>query len=147
MAWAHVRVKESLKKDSSKVGGLPIFITDDTPIEDTSRFCQRLSRQTEAFNLRPTSLYIPSLLAYLLAFLLELIVLILNPLFGFKLSFQPRALVAYAGSLLMYSRLRADLHLDYEPLYNEETSFANSIKWYEKWYQSYFNGDSAKKTT
>lgn len=47
----------------------------------------------------------------------------------------------------MYSRLRADLHLDYEPMYNEETSFANSIKWYEKWYQSHFDGVKAKKNT
>lgn len=145
VAWAHVCAKQSLKRDPSKIGGFPVFITDDTPIEDTSRFCQRLSRQTKVFNLRPTSLYIPSLLAYLFAFILELFVYVLNWMFGFKLSFQPRALVSYAGSMLMYSRLRAELHLDYEPLYDESTSFAKSIVWYEKWYQSYFNGVKTKQ--
>lgn len=139
-----------MKKSPKNIAGLPVFVTDDTPIEDTSRFCQRISRRTNAFNIRPTSWSIPSLLGYFFAFLLELIVSILNPLFGTKLSFQPRALSAYAGSLLQYSRLRAELHMDYEPLYDEEQSLANSVEWYENWYKSYFNvklDQQTKKTT
>lgn len=146
MAWAHIRAKETMKKSPKNIAGLPVFITDDTPIEDTTRFCQRLSRRTDAFNLRPTSWSIPSLLGHWTAILIELIIMVLNPIFGTKLPFQPRALSAYAGSLLQYSRLRAELHMDYEPLYSEERALDESVKWYEKWYKSYFNeNDTSKK--
>jgi len=145
VAWAHIRAKQTLKNSSKNIAGLPVFVTDDTPIEDTSRFCQRLSRRTDAFNIRPTSWSLPSLLGYWLAILLELIISTLNPIFGTKLNFQPRALAAYAGSLLQYSRLRAELHMDYEPIYNEERSLDDSVKWYSAWYKSYFNKDKISK--
>lgn len=146
MAFAHVRAKETLKKAPKGIIGLPIFITDDTAIEDTSRFCQRLSRAQETFNIRPSSWSLPSLLAYFIAFLLEMIVSILNPIFGLTLHFQPRALVAYAGSMIMYCRLRADLNLDYEPFYDEDKSIANSAKWYEEWYKKEFNVSGSDNT-
>lgn len=143
VAWAHIRAMETLKNAPKNIAGLPVFVTDDTPIEDSARFCQRLSRRTNVFNIRPTSWSVPSLLGYWLAILLEMIISLLNPIFGTKLSFQPRALAAYAGSLLQYSRLRAELHMDYEPLYNEERSLDDSVKWYESWYKSHFNKDKA----
>lgn len=145
VAWAHIRAKETMKKSPKNISGLPVFVTDDTPIEDTSRFCQRMSRRTDAFNIRPTSWSIPSLLGYWLCILLEMMISLLNPIFGTKLSFQPRALAAYAGSLLQYSRLRAELHMDYEPIYTEERSLDESVKWYEKWYKSHFNMNSTSK--
>lgn len=37
----------------------------------------------------------------------------------------------------MYNRLRAAIHLDYEPIFNEEKSILNSANWYEKWYGEY----------
>lgn len=144
IAWAHIRAKETLKKSPKGIAGLPVFITDDTPIEDTSRFCQRISRATTTFNIRPTSWSLPSLFAYFFAFLLETIVSILHPIFGVKLPFQPRALASYAGSMIMYCRLRADINLDYEPLYNEEKSIQNSAIWYENWYKEHFKIESAK---
>lgn len=176
VAWAHVKAKETMKNSPKNIAGLPVFVTgylgrcfgylvvvvivsvvyllcllltDDTPIEDTTKFCQRLSRRTNAFNIRPTSWSIPSLFTHWLLILLEVIVLVLNPIFGTTLSFQPRALSAYAGSLLQYSRLRAELHMNYEPLYNEEIALDESVKWYEKWYNSYFNKNknaTAKKS-
>lgn len=147
VAWAHIRAKETMKKSPKNIAGLPVFVTDDTPIEDTARFCQRMSKRTDAFNIRPTSWSVPSLLGHWLSILLELIILALHPIFGFTLSFQPRALSAYAGSLLQYSRLRAELHMNYEPLYGEEYALAESVKWYEKWYNNYFhkNDSSTKK--
>lgn len=129
---------ETLKKAPKGIAGLPVFITDDTPVEDTSRFCQRISRAQNTFNIRPTSWTIPSFFAYFLAFLLEAIVSFLYQIFGLTLPFQPRSLVAYAGSMIMYSRLRADINMDYVPLYDEEKSIQNSAKWYEKWYQDNF---------
>lgn len=145
VAWGHICAKQTLKKSPKSIAGLPVFITDDTPIEDTSRFCQRLSRRTNAFNIRPTSWSIPSLIGYFFAFLLEMIVYVFNVLFGVKLSFQPRALSAYAGSILQYSRLRADLHMNYEPIYNEEQSLTNSVEWYEGWYKKQFDSTNSKK--
>lgn len=145
VAWAHICAKKTLKNSSKSIAGLPVFITDDTKITDTSRFCQRLSARTNAFNIRPTSWSIPSLIAYFLAFVLEMIVTALNILFDVRLSFQPRALSAYAGSILQYSRLRADLHMSYEPLFNEEQSLMNSVGWYERWYKKQFHSTDSKK--
>lgn len=126
-----------MKKSPQNITGLPVFVTDDTPIEDTARFCQRLSRRTNAFNIRPTSWSLPSLLGHWLSILLELIIqFFFHPIFGTTLSFQPRALSAYAGSLLQYSRLRAELHMNYEPRYSEEFALDESVKWYEKWYNN-----------
>lgn len=136
VAWAHICAKDTLKKQSEKIAGLPIFITDDTPIEDTTRFCQRMSRATNVFKLEPTWWSIPSFITYFMAFLLELLFkYIVYPISGFKLNFHPRAIASYAMSFIMYNRLRASIHLDYEPIYNEEKSILQSAKWYEKWYK------------
>lgn len=147
VAHGLVLAKNVMKKDSTKIGGLPVFITDDTPIEDSARFCQRLSRHTKVFNMRPTSCFIPSFVAWFSAIFIHLILAVLNPIFGIRLPFQPLAIVGYSGSILLFSRLRAELHMDYEPLFNEETSTANSVKWYEKWYESNFNGNKKLKAS
>lgn len=144
IAWAHIRAMETLKTAPKGIAGLPVFITDDTPVEDTSRFCQRISRAQDTFNIRPTSWTIPSFFAYFLAFLLESIVSFLYQICGLTLPFQPRALVGYAGSMIMYSRLRADINMDYVPLYDEEKSIQNSAKWYEKWYRKHFKVTGSK---
>lgn len=139
--------KQCLKHNPKSIAGLPVFITDDTPIEDTTRFCQRLSRHTEAFKFRQSSWYIPSMIAYFLAFLIELFISMVNKVHEYKLSFQPCALVAYAGSLLLFSRLRAELHMDYVPKYNEETSLSNSVKWYAQWYETNFKTTTKNKSS
>lgn len=144
VAWGHICAKRTLKESPKGIAGLPVFITDDTPIEDTSRFCNRLSRRTNVFNIRPSSWSIPLIFGYFIAFVLEMLVYILNLLFGVKLPFQPRALSAYSGSLLQYSRLRADIHMNYEPIYNEEQSLDNSVEWYENWYQKQFKPNASK---
>lgn len=79
---------------------------------------------------------------------MELIVqFCLNPIFGIKLHFQPRALVSYAASIIMYNRLRAAIHLDYDPIFNEEKSILNSANWYEKWYTEYCNSRTGKENS
>lgn len=146
VAWAHIRAKDTLKKQPKKIAGLPVFITDDTPIEDTTRFCQRISRATTTLKLRPTWWSVPATLTYFIAFLLELFVQLANRFYsGVKLSFQPRALVAYASSIIMFSRLRASIHLDYEPIFKEDKSILNSASWYEKWYNEYAMEKKMKK--
>lgn len=146
VAWAHIRAKDTLKKQPKKIAGLPVFVTDDTPIEDTTRFCQRISRATNTLKLRPTWWSVPAFFTYFIAFLLEFFVLLANRLYSdVKLSFQPRALVAYASSIIMFSRLRASIHLDYEPIFKEDKSILNSASWYEKWYNEYAMAKKAKK--
>lgn len=148
VAWAHIRAKDTLKNEPKKIAGLPVFITDDTPIEDTTRFCQRISRATNTLKLRPTWWSLPTFFTYFIAFLLEFFVQIANRLFtGVKLSFQPRTLVAYASSIIMFSRLRASIHLDYEPIFKEDKSILNSAGWYEKWYNDYALTKGIKKVS
>ncbi|XP_059613602.1 3 beta-hydroxysteroid dehydrogenase/Delta 5--_4-isomerase type 4 [Phlebotomus argentipes] len=135
-AWAHICAKRALGDAFArqKISGLPIFITDDTPIEDTIRFCQRISKSLpKEAKLRPTWWSLPGFLTYFLAWMLELLVLIvLKPLFGLSLPFPPRGLIAYSSSIMMYCRLRASIHLDYEPPYNEAQCIQNSASWYER---------------
>lgn len=140
VAWSLVRAKDTLKTDPNKIAGLPIFITDDSPIEDTHRFCQRISRNCNSLKLEPTWWSIPAFFTYFISFLLEMIILkFLNPFFNIKLNFSPRGIASYTSSIIMYSRLRAAIHLDYEPIYSEQKSILNSANWYEKWYQEHIN--------
>uniref|UniRef100_A0A1B0CKA8 Putative 3 beta-hydroxysteroid dehydrogenase/delta 5--4-isomerase type 1 zootermopsis nevadensis n=1 Tax=Lutzomyia longipalpis TaxID=7200 RepID=A0A1B0CKA8_LUTLO len=136
-AWAHICAKKALGDAFAcqKVSGLPIFITDDSPIEDTVRFCQRMSKSlTPEAKLKPTWWSIPGFMTYFFAWLLEFFTIcILKPLFGVSLPFPPRGLVAYSSSIMMYCRLRASIHLDYEPPFNEAQSIQNSAVWYEKY--------------
>lgn len=146
VAWAHIRAKDVLNVPDNKINALPVFITDNTPIEDTTRFCQRISRSTDKFKLRPTWWSLPAFLTYFIAFLIETSILYLNPLFpSIKLKFSPRTIIAYSSSIFMYSRLRASIHLDYEPIYNDEKSIMNSAKWYEEWYEKNIKGNGKIK--
>lgn len=136
VAWSLIRAKDTLEKSPNNIAGLPIFITDDTPMEDTTRFCQRISRSSKLINLHPSWYSIPAFISYFLCYLLEIVVkYLLHPLFKYKLSFSPRALITYLGSILLYNRLRASIQLNYEPIFNEELSITNSANWYDKWYQ------------
>uniref|UniRef100_A0A1B0CYW6 3-beta hydroxysteroid dehydrogenase/isomerase domain-containing protein n=1 Tax=Phlebotomus papatasi TaxID=29031 RepID=A0A1B0CYW6_PHLPP len=143
-AWAHICAKRSLGDAFArqKISGLPIFVTDDTPIEDTVRFCQRVSKSLpKEAKLRPSWWSLPGFLTYFLAWLLEfLIVCVLKPFFGVTLPFPPRGLVAYSSSIMMYCRLRASIHLDYEPPFNEAQSIQNSAVWYEKYRREMISG-------
>lgn len=146
VAWAHLRAKDSLDITDQKIAGLPVFITDNTPIEDTFRFCQRISRNTNSFKLRPSWWSIPAFITYFIAFLLEMFVKFLNPFFvDLKLKISPRSIASYAASILMYSRLRASIYLDYEPIYNDEKSILNSANWYEKWFEENMNNQKKLK--
>lgn len=154
-AWAHIRAMQTLTREPDAIGGLPVFISDDTPIEDTTRFCQRVSRagQRQRLRLRPTWWSLPTMLTYFAAVLLELLVRwLVRPLMlrwrrhDWRLSFSPCALVAYGGSIILFSRLRASIHLDYEPIFNEAESILRSANWYEKWYDSRY-GDADRRTT
>ncbi|EAT48210.1 AAEL000733-PA [Aedes aegypti] len=145
VAWAHLRAKDALLTKPKEISGHPVFVTDDSGIEDTTRFCQRLSRANETLKLRPSWYQIPLFLSFFLAFLLELLIKALNPIVKIKLSFPPCGLLSYMSSILLYNRIRASIYLDYEPIYGEEKAVSNAALWYEKWYQDYCQQHKLKK--
>ncbi|XP_055607558.1 NADPH-dependent 3-keto-steroid reductase Hsd3b4 [Uranotaenia lowii] len=144
-AWAHYRAKEALALKPKEIAGYPVFVTDESGIEDTTRFCQRLSRANETLKLRPSWYQIPLFLSFFLAFLLELLIKALNPIVKIKLSFPPCGLLSYMSSILLFNRIRASIYLDYEPIYSEEKAVTRSALWYEKWYQDYCQQHQLKK--
>ncbi|XP_065079851.1 3 beta-hydroxysteroid dehydrogenase/Delta 5--_4-isomerase [Ochlerotatus camptorhynchus] len=145
VAWAHVRAKEALLTKPKEISGHPVFVTDESGIEDTTRFCQRLSRANETLKLRPSWYQIPLFLSFFLAFMLELLIKALNPIVKIKLSFPPCGLLSYMSSILLYNRIRASIYLDYEPIFSEEKAVSNSALWYEKWYHDYCQERNLKK--
>ncbi|XP_066995623.2 3 beta-hydroxysteroid dehydrogenase/Delta 5--_4-isomerase type 1 isoform X2 [Anabrus simplex] len=126
-AWAHLRAKDVLLLRPSGVGGLPVFITDDTPACDLLHFAQRVTSSVDAPpRCLLTRWYVPSLLAYLVAFILELIASLLR----LRLPFPPRAVVSYLGSILYYNRLRAAILLEYSPIFTLDESNRLARKYY-----------------
>jgi len=94
--------------------GLPIFVTDDTPVNDLLTFAQKVTARADSPPRCCLSRwYIPAFVAYLIAALLEMVVLIVR----ISLPVPPRGVVAYLGSIVLYNRLRASLHLNYVPIF------------------------------
>lgn len=151
-AWAHICAKNMLKKNPEAVGGLPVFITDETHIDGTLRFIERVTGgrgpnpkipnnhpAANAYQKGQRSPYhvvawsIPMIISYLFAFLLEMIVAwVLHPLFGLILPVSPRVAISYMGSVLLFSRLRASIAMDYDPVYTMSESITKSLDYYTR---------------
>lgn len=145
VAWAHLCTKNKLKTEPKKISGLPIFITDDTPVTDAVRFTQRVNMDMEIFKIKPTSWSIPFLLCYMLAMLLELVLKVINVFTKVQVKYCPRGLLAFGSSLVLYDRLRSSISLDYEPIYSVIEGFSRSAKAYDLWYQNYRNKKNSLK--
>lgn len=126
---------KSLKAAPKSVGGLPVFITDDTPLYDTSRFIQKIGLVSGKYKARHSSWSIPHFIFYFFAMLTELFIDLLKPVKKITLKYSIRSLSSYASSIIFFNRLRASIHMDYVPLIDEETSVGNSAKWYGKWWE------------
>lgn len=137
VAWAHLCAKNKLKTDPKSVSGLPIFITDDTPVTDAVRFTQRINVDMEAFKIKPFSWSFPFLLCYLIAILLELALKFINLFRKVHITYCPRGMLAFGSSLMLLDRLRSSIALEYEPLYSVNEGFSRSAKWYDLWYLKY----------
>jgi hypothetical protein len=124
---------QALKNNEKDLAGLPVFITDDTTVMDTTRLCQRLTKHPEADAplCGPSWWSIPLVLTMFLAMLLETIC----SLTGVKIHAPPVGLMSYLGSFIYFSRLRASLHMKYEPLYNEQQATDLSLKYYTRLYK------------
>lgn len=139
VAWAHLCTKNKLKTEPKSISGLPIFITDDTPVTDAVRFTQRVNMDMEVFKIKPTSWSIPFLLCYMLALLTEMVLKVVNLFTKLHVKYCPRGVLAFASSLILYDRLRSAISLEYEPIYSVSEGFARSAKWYDLWYQNFRN--------
>jgi 3beta-hydroxy-delta5-steroid dehydrogenase / steroid delta-isomerase len=137
VAWAHVCAKLKFKTDPKNISGLPIFITDDTPVTDTVRLTQRINADMESFKIKPTSWSIPYLICYLVVMFLEIVVKFINLFTPYHVKYCPRGMLAFASSFVLYDRLRSSIALEYEPIYTTNEGFSRSAKWYDSWYQRY----------
>lgn len=137
VAWAHLCTKNKLKIEPKNISGLPIFITDDTPVTDAVRFTQRVNVDMEVCKIKPTSWSIPFLVCYMFAMLLELALNIFNLFTTFRVTYCPRGTLAYGSSLVLYDRLRSSIALEYEPIYTVTEGFSRSGKWYDLWYERF----------
>lgn len=145
VAWAHLCAKNKLKSQPKAVSGLPIFITDDSPVTDAVRFTQRVNADMDLYKIKPTSWAFPFLLCYMLAMLLEMSLKVINVFVKLQVSYCPRGLLAYGSSLVLYDRLRSSISLEYEPIYTVSEGFSRSAKWYDGWYQNFKNNKLTKR--
>ena len=135
VAWAHLCAKEKLKNEPKSISGMPIFITDDTPVTDTVRLTQRINVDMETFKIKPTSWSIPYVLCYLVAMLFEAFIKVVNAFTEYRVKYSPCGMLAAAASFVLYDRLRSSIALEYEPIYGVNEGFSRSAKWYDLWYQ------------
>lgn len=137
VAWAHLCAKEKLKSDAKRISGLPIFITDDSPVTDSIRLTQRINSEMQTLKIRPTSWSIPLLLCALIAWLYELFIDFINYFTKYQVEYCPHGILAYLASFVLLDRLRASIALEYEPIYTPSESFKRSGTWYDTWYLNY----------
>ncbi|EDV96693.1 3 beta-hydroxysteroid dehydrogenase/Delta 5--_4-isomerase type 1 [Drosophila grimshawi] len=147
VAWGHICAYKALKVSTKAVNGLPVFVTDDTGINDVSRFIQKMALIGGQFKVKTSWWYIPHFLYFFLAFLLEFVIRVAYPYTKYRLRYSPRAIASFTSSMLMYNRLRASIHMDYVPLYDADSSAERSGKWYAKWWDGRKLAKKSKKSS
>ncbi|KAH8405284.1 hypothetical protein KR222_001962 [Zaprionus bogoriensis] len=147
VAWGHICAYKALQVSSKAVNGLPVFVTDDTGINDVSRFLQKMALMGERFKIKTSWWYLPHFLFFFLAFLWEFVVRVAFPYTKYRLRYSPRSIASYTSSMLMYNRLRASIHMDYMPLYDPDVSAERSAKWYAKWWDERKRAQATKKSS
>lgn len=120
-AWAHILAKDALLENVDNVSGLPIFVTDDTCVEHVFDFASRiLGKRVRA------SFWLPTLITWPVATLIETAASLMN----IELPLRPTALISFLGSIILYSRLRAALHLKYAPRYSETEAISKTKSYF-----------------
>lgn len=137
VAWAHLCAREKLNTDPKRISGLPIYITDDSPVTDTVRLTQRIASDMETFKVKPTSWSIPLLICVMIAMLYEKFINFVNLFTKYQVKYCPRGMLDYAASFVLLDRLRASIALEYEPIYAVNDGFSRSAKWYDTWFTKY----------
>ncbi|XP_063975948.1 3 beta-hydroxysteroid dehydrogenase/Delta 5--_4-isomerase type 1 [Diachasmimorpha longicaudata] len=131
-AWGLVCAKNTLRERPQSIAGLPITITDDDEVNDITRFCERITKDSDCY-IKRSSWCIPLPVSYLLALVVELTVSVSNKFIGgLVYPISPTSLIAYVGSVFLYDRSRASIHLDYTPIYSPDDSINLSKKYYQR---------------
>ncbi|XP_053129237.1 sterol-4-alpha-carboxylate 3-dehydrogenase, decarboxylating [Hemicordylus capensis] len=120
----HILAAEQLQRDSP-LCGKAFHITNDEPIP----FWEFLSRILTGLNYEAPRYRIPYWLAYYLALLLSLVVLLLSPLVALSPTFTPMR-VALAGTFHYYSCERAKKHMGYKPPVSLDEAVARTVESY-----------------
>nr|XP_033802609.1 sterol-4-alpha-carboxylate 3-dehydrogenase, decarboxylating [Geotrypetes seraphini]XP_033802611.1 sterol-4-alpha-carboxylate 3-dehydrogenase, decarboxylating [Geotrypetes seraphini]XP_033802612.1 sterol-4-alpha-carboxylate 3-dehydrogenase, decarboxylating [Geotrypetes seraphini]XP_033802613.1 sterol-4-alpha-carboxylate 3-dehydrogenase, decarboxylating [Geotrypetes seraphini] len=120
----HVLAAEHLRKDSP-LCGKAYHITNDEPVP----FWNFLSRILVNLNYDAPKYHIPYWLAYFLAFLLSLVVLVLSPLIKIKPTFTPMR-VALAGTFHYYSCEQAKRDMGYRPVVSLDEAVERTVQSY-----------------
>lgn len=137
VAWAHVCAKSKLNAEPKSIAGMPIFITDDSPVTDTVRLTQRINLDMETFKIKPAPWSVPFLLCYVVAVIAEMLIKFVNLFTKYQVKYCPCGMLAFAASIVLYDRLRSSIALEYEPIYGVNEGFSRSAKWYDLWHQQY----------
>jgi hypothetical protein len=109
-----------------RTSGVPIFITDDTAVDHFYYLAERIVGERA----KASIFWLPVLLTYPTARLLEFLAKILQ----LTLPLHPTALISFLGGVAIFSRLRANINLLYEPRYTD----AEAIQRTRKYFASYF---------
>ncbi|KAK9393487.1 Sterol-4-alpha-carboxylate 3-dehydrogenase decarboxylating-like [Crotalus adamanteus] len=120
----HILAAEQLQKDSP-LCGKAFHITNDEPIP----FWEFLSRILTGLHYDPPKYHIPYWLAYYLALLFSLVLLVLSPLVTIHPTFTPMR-VALAGTFHYYSCEQAKRDMGYKPVVRLDEAIARTIKSY-----------------
>lgn len=118
----HILAAEHLSQDAA-LGGKAFHITNDEPIP----FWTFLSRILTGLNYEAPKYHIPYWMAYYLAFLLSLLVMVVSPLIQIQPTFTPIR-VALAGTFHYYSCEKAKKLFGYRPLVTMDEAVERTVQ-------------------
>lgn len=123
-----------MKSDTEKISGLPVFITDDSPVMDITEFCEHITESPDGEkHYQATWWTIPGIVAFILAFILEVFLgLVYSAGLQKRLPVSPKGFVSFMNSVILYNRLRAAVHLKYTPIYKYEIAKNSASKYYRQ---------------
>ncbi|KAJ7310283.1 hypothetical protein JRQ81_007184 [Phrynocephalus forsythii] len=120
----HILAAEQLQRDSP-LCGKAFHITNDEPIP----FWEFMSRILTGLGYEAPRYHIPYWLAYYLALLFSLVLMLLRPFIAINPTFTPMR-VALAGTFHYYSCERAKKHLGYKPLVGLDEAIEKTLRSY-----------------
>ncbi|KAG1673897.1 3 beta-hydroxysteroid dehydrogenase/Delta 5--_4-isomerase type 3 [Nymphon striatum] len=127
VAWAHIVSKDKLAISPKSVSGEVYFITDDTEIANPY---QTIKPYAEAMNLSVGPTKMPGWILYGIIALTEIIFTWINKFRENKIYVPASAGITYITRTYTFSRTKANLMLNYKPIYNSKESFQNSLEFY-----------------
>ncbi|KFO25031.1 3 beta-hydroxysteroid dehydrogenase/Delta 5--_4-isomerase type 1 [Fukomys damarensis] len=128
VAWAHILASRALRDPNKapNIQGQFYYVSDDTPHQSYGNLHYNLSKE---YGLRlDSSPGIPLSVMYWLAFLLEMVSLLLSPIYSYHPPFN-RHLVTLSNSVFTVTYEKALRDLEYEPLFSWEEAKRKTGEW------------------